>query len=144
MSLERHEADVEVRARPMPSAFVSRVYQVRRFGPGAKSTRDEPGRPSRDLQSSRRRRQRRPPSSPPASCAASPHRALDLTALVALRDRGRSRRFAARWLQRWLDEPPAATIDEAAMVVGCLATLGGPAHNDALSGPEPWRWRLPQ
>ena len=30
--------------------------------------------------------------------------ALDFTALVALRNRDRSRRMAARWLQRWLDE----------------------------------------
>jgi hypothetical protein len=50
--------------------------------------------------------------------------ALDFTALVPLRDLGRSRRTATRWLQRWLDKTPGVTIDEAAMVAGCLAALG--------------------
>jgi hypothetical protein len=59
--------------------------------------------------------------------------ALDLTALVALRDRTRSRRMTARRLQRWLDEMAGVTIDEAAMVVGCLATLRGPGHDRALN-----------
>ena len=30
--------------------------------------------------------------------------ALELTALIALRDRARGPRAGARWLQRWLDE----------------------------------------
>jgi hypothetical protein len=51
--------------------------------------------------------------------------ALELTALIALKDRPRSRRVAARWLQWWLDEAHAPTIDEAAMVAGCLVALGG-------------------
>jgi hypothetical protein len=59
--------------------------------------------------------------------------ALDLTALVALRDRTRSRRMTARWLQRWHDETAAGTIDEAAMVVGCFAALGGPGHEKAVA-----------
>lgn len=59
--------------------------------------------------------------------------ALDFTALVALRDRPRSRRMTARWLQRWLDETASVTIDEAAMVAGCLAALGGPAYGKALA-----------
>jgi hypothetical protein len=59
--------------------------------------------------------------------------ALDLTALVALRDRPRSRRMAARWLQRWLDETRGVTIDDASMVAGCLGALGGPRHEPALS-----------
>ena len=42
---------------------------------------------------------------------------------MALRDRPRSRRFAARWLQRWLEEMPGATIDDAVMIAGCLAAL---------------------
>ena len=58
--------------------------------------------------------------------------ALDFTALVALRNRERSRRMAARWLQRWLDETPAVTIDDAVMVAGCLAALGGPGHDAAV------------
>jgi hypothetical protein len=57
--------------------------------------------------------------------------ALDFTALVALRDRERSRRMAARWLQRYLDETPGVTIDEAVMVAGCLAVLGGNGHATA-------------
>src|SRR4051812_40222237 len=59
--------------------------------------------------------------------------ALDLTALVALRDRDRSRRFAARWLQRWLDETAGVTIDEAVIVAACLAALGGPAHERSVA-----------
>jgi hypothetical protein len=57
--------------------------------------------------------------------------ALDFTALVALRNRERSRRMAARWLQRWLDDTPGATIDDAVMVADCLAALGGTAHEAA-------------
>ena len=59
--------------------------------------------------------------------------ALDFTALVALRNRERSRRMAARWLQRWLDETAGVTIDEAMMVAGCLAALGGSRHEPALA-----------
>ena len=59
--------------------------------------------------------------------------ALDFTALVALRNRDRSRRMAARWLQRWLDETAGVTIDDAVMVAGCLAALGGPTHKQALT-----------
>ena len=59
--------------------------------------------------------------------------ALELTALVALRDRPRSRRLAARWLQRWLDERRAPLIDEVVMVAGSLAALGGPLHAEALA-----------
>ncbi len=50
--------------------------------------------------------------------------ALELTALIAQHDRPRSRRVAARWLQRWLDEAPAPTFEDVALVVGCLAALG--------------------
>jgi hypothetical protein len=58
--------------------------------------------------------------------------ALELTALVAVKNRPRSRRMAARWLERWLGESYAPAIDEAAMVAGCLVTLGGPRHDQAL------------
>jgi hypothetical protein len=54
--------------------------------------------------------------------------ALDFRALVALRNRDRSRRIAARWLRRWLDEMAGVTIDEGVMVAGCLAALGGIAR----------------
>jgi hypothetical protein len=58
--------------------------------------------------------------------------ALELTALVALRDRERASRFATRWLRRFLEEHPA-TIEEAALVASALAALGGPAHNAAAA-----------
>ena len=51
---------------------------------------------------------------------------------MALRDRSRSRRLAARWLQRWLEERPAPLIDEVVMVAGSLDALGGPLHAEAL------------
>jgi hypothetical protein len=41
--------------------------------------------------------------------------------------------MAAQWLQRWLEETPGVTIDDAVMVVGCLMVLGGPSHEDALT-----------
>jgi hypothetical protein len=63
--------------------------------------------------------------------------ALDLTALVALRNRDRSRRMGARWLERWLADAGGATIDDATMVAGCLAALGGPGHADALAALRP-------
>jgi hypothetical protein len=58
--------------------------------------------------------------------------ALELTALIALRDRERGSRAAMRWLGWWLGsrEPP---LDETAMVVGCLASLGGSGHAAALT-----------
>jgi hypothetical protein len=59
--------------------------------------------------------------------------ALDFTALVALRDRDRSRRMAGRWLQRRLDEAGSVTIDDAAMAAVCLAALGGPHHAEGLA-----------
>ena len=42
--------------------------------------------------------------------------ALELTALVAIKTPPRSRRMAARWLERWLVETLTPTIDEALMV----------------------------
>ena len=43
--------------------------------------------------------------------------ALELTALIALRDQRRHPRVAARWLLRYLEERDGATIEEAAMIV---------------------------
>jgi hypothetical protein len=57
--------------------------------------------------------------------------ALDLTALVALRDKERGRRYAVRWLVRWLEETDA-TLDAAIVTVAALNALGGPSHQAAL------------
>jgi hypothetical protein len=59
--------------------------------------------------------------------------ALQLTALVALRDRERASRFAVRWLRRLFDEHPGVTIEEAALAASALAALGGPGHEDAAA-----------
>jgi hypothetical protein len=57
--------------------------------------------------------------------------ALELTALVALRDRERGRRYAVRWLARWLEETDPR-LDAAAMTASALQALGGPGHVAAL------------
>ena len=54
--------------------------------------------------------------------------ALDLTLLVARKDPARHRRVAARWLQRYPDEHPEATIEEAALAASCLAALPGTSY----------------
>jgi hypothetical protein len=59
--------------------------------------------------------------------------ALQLTTLVALRDRALASRYAVRWLQRLLDEHPDVTIEEAALAASALASLGGRAHDDAAA-----------
>jgi hypothetical protein len=46
--------------------------------------------------------------------------AVELTALVAKRDPKRHRRYAARWLWRYLGESEQVTIDDAAVAVGLL------------------------
>jgi hypothetical protein len=58
--------------------------------------------------------------------------AMELTALVAKRDPQRHSRFAARWLFRYLQESDQITIDDCAVAVGLLLTLGGPRHDEAL------------
>ena len=57
---------------------------------------------------------------------------LELTALVALRNRARGGRFAVRLLERWLEEA-APAIEEAALAAACLAALGGSGHKEALA-----------
>ena len=57
---------------------------------------------------------------------------LELTALIARKNPARRSRVAARWLLRYLEAADQATIEEAAMVAGSLAALGGPGHDDAL------------
>ena len=59
--------------------------------------------------------------------------ALELTALIAERDRPRSERYTVRWRSRYLDSVNAATIDDVAFVAACLAALGGPHHAEALA-----------
>ena len=57
--------------------------------------------------------------------------ALELTVLVARKDPRRHPRVAARWLLRYLEEDPHATIDEAALAASSLVALTGVAHEEA-------------
>ena len=57
--------------------------------------------------------------------------ALELTILIARKDPRRHPRVAARWLLRYLEDCPEATIDEAAMVAACVAALTGDRYQDA-------------
>jgi hypothetical protein len=57
--------------------------------------------------------------------------ALDLTLLVARKDPARYPRLAARWLLRFLEEHPVATIEEAALAASCLAALPGGGYAEA-------------
>lgn len=53
--------------------------------------------------------------------------------LVARKDSARYPRTAARWLARWLDEHPAPTIEEAALVASCLVALPGAGYAEAAT-----------
>jgi hypothetical protein len=57
--------------------------------------------------------------------------ALELTLLIAQKEPRRHPRVAARWLLRYLEERPGATIADAAMVAGCLEALCGDSHDEA-------------
>jgi hypothetical protein len=59
--------------------------------------------------------------------------ALQLTALIAVKDSRRHARVSARWLARWLEERDQATIDEAAFVTAALVALGGAGHEAAYA-----------
>ena len=59
--------------------------------------------------------------------------ALQLTALIAVKDPRRHARVSARWLARYLETHEAATIDECAHAVGALVALGGNGHDAAYS-----------
>lgn len=59
--------------------------------------------------------------------------ALDLTLLVARKDRQRHERMAARWLLRLLEEDPALTIQEAALAATSLAALPGAGYAQAAT-----------
>jgi hypothetical protein len=57
--------------------------------------------------------------------------ALELTLLIARKDPHRHQRVAARWLLRFLEEDPDATIEEAGIAAACLAGLGGAGYREA-------------
>ncbi|HSB39781.1 MAG TPA: hypothetical protein VLD13_11880, partial [Gaiellaceae bacterium] len=57
--------------------------------------------------------------------------ALELTLLVARRAPHRHQRVAARWLLRYLEEDPEATIEEAALAASCLVALPGAGYREA-------------
>jgi hypothetical protein len=59
--------------------------------------------------------------------------ALDLVALIALEDPVRYRRAAGRWLQRYLHESAAPTLDDAALAAALLGALGGARHAAAVA-----------
>ena len=59
--------------------------------------------------------------------------ALELVILTAQKNPDRHSRYATRWLRRWLEENPYATLDAAALVVGALAALGGTHHHAAAT-----------
>jgi hypothetical protein len=58
--------------------------------------------------------------------------ALELTILVARKEPRRHPRVAARWLLRYLEEDPHATIEEAALAASSLVGLTGVAHQEAV------------
>jgi hypothetical protein len=58
--------------------------------------------------------------------------ALELTALVARHDPKRHRRYAPRWLWRYLGESESITIDDDAVAVGLLLALGGERQDEAF------------
>jgi hypothetical protein len=57
--------------------------------------------------------------------------ALDLTVLVARKNPRRHQRVASRWLLRYLEEDPHATIDEAVLAAASLVALTGVAYQEA-------------
>jgi hypothetical protein len=57
--------------------------------------------------------------------------ALELTLLVARKDPARHPRVAARWLLRYLEEHPEATIEQAALAASCLTALPGGGYAEA-------------
>jgi hypothetical protein len=59
--------------------------------------------------------------------------ALELTALVALKDPKRRGQFAGRWLTRFMSERPGSTLEDAAIVVAYLGALGGPRHAEMVA-----------
>jgi L-alanine-DL-glutamate epimerase-like enolase superfamily enzyme len=58
---------------------------------------------------------------------------LLLTALICRKQPARGRRVAARFLERYLQQEPDVTIEDAAAVASLLAALGGRRHDQALA-----------
>ena len=59
--------------------------------------------------------------------------AVELTLLVARKGPRRHPRVAARWLLRYLEEDPEATIEEAALAASSLIALTGVAYRESGS-----------
>ena len=57
--------------------------------------------------------------------------ALELTVLVARKDPARHPRVAARWLLRFLEEHPSATIEDASLAAASLIAPAGASHEEA-------------
>jgi hypothetical protein len=57
---------------------------------------------------------------------------LELTALIARKDPRRFERVSARWVFRYLQEDAGVRLADVQAVVGCLAALGGPRHDEVL------------
>jgi hypothetical protein len=57
--------------------------------------------------------------------------AFELTVMIARRDLRRHSRVAARWLLRFLEEHPTATIEEAGLAASCLAALSSVGYEEA-------------
>lgn len=60
-------------------------------------------------------------------------KALELTALIALKEPHRRSRVAARWLLRFLEEHDTATIEEGVLAGSALTTLGTAGRNSAIA-----------
>jgi hypothetical protein len=58
--------------------------------------------------------------------------ALELTLLYARKDPRGFQRVAARWLQRYLEEHPDVTIEEAGLAASCLLALSGASYQQAV------------
>ena len=58
--------------------------------------------------------------------------ALELTFIIARKDPRRHSRAAARWLQRYLEEQPEATIEQAVLVASSLAALPSASFQEAV------------
>ena len=57
--------------------------------------------------------------------------ALEITILIARRDSRRHQRVAVHWLQRYIDEHPGVTLDDAGLAGSCLTALTGRNGEDA-------------